>query len=203
VETSEYTKRTLRTVMLTSLVTIVVVGLLVATVIYSGAYNVSAITPHTPLVKGMLHALSENSVARHAGNAVAPPVDSAGLLEGAEHFDEMCVVCHGAPGVAKGEIAEGLNPQAPQLSRYVAGHRTDAQLFWVIRNGIRFTGMPGFQSSHTDEQIWQIVKFVKSMDGMTDAQYEAVIRQVRQANGDTAGMPMHMGMDEHMHMDEH
>jgi mono/diheme cytochrome c family protein len=186
-------EKSFRTVALTVLVTLLVIVLLLATFVYSGMYDVSAIRPHSRLTTLMLRTVSDRSIAQHAGTATAPAMDQDALLEGAEHFHEMCVVCHGAPGVAKGEIAEGLNPRAPELSRHAAGEMSDAQLFWVIRNGIRFSGMPGFQSSHTDEQIWQIAKFVKTMDHMTDAQNESVIRAVKKANGDTLAAPrMHM-----------
>jgi mono/diheme cytochrome c family protein len=185
-----------RPVAVTVLVTLVVIALLGAVFVFSGLYNVSAAQPHTGFVKGLLSTISDRSIDTHAKKMTPPPVDSAGLLEGAEHFHEMCVVCHGAPGVAKDEIAEGLNPRAPELSRHAAGEFSESQLFWIIKNGIKFTGMPGFGQSHTDEQIWEMTAFVKRMDKMTAAQYEAVIRAVKAANG--GELPDHEGgHDEH------
>jgi mono/diheme cytochrome c family protein len=186
---------TARIVAVTVAVTLVVTAILGMTFVYSGLYNVSAASSHSGLVAGALHTIADRSIDTHAAHAPEPPViDSAAMLEGAEHFHAMCAVCHGAPGFAREEIAEGLNPDAPELSKHAAGEFSEAQLYWIIRNGIKFTGMPSFEKSHTDEQIWAIAKFTKSLDGMTDAQYEAVIRRVMAANGGVmpGTQPQHM-----------
>lgn len=172
-----------RSVVITVAVTLVVIVLLAATFIFSGLYNVSAAAAHTGIMSSTLAAISDRSIDTHAKNLTPPKLDSAALLEGAEHFHAMCEVCHGAPGVAKNELAEGLNPKAPELSKETAGEFSESQLFWVIRNGIKFTGMPGFQGSHTDEQIWAIAEFVKKLDKMTPEQYESVMQAVKAANG--------------------
>lgn len=172
-----------RSVAITVAVTLAVVLLLGMTFMFSGLYNVSAAESHRGLVAAVLSTIADRSINTHARATASPPIDSAGMLEGAEHFHAMCAVCHGAPGVARGEVAEGLNPEAPELSKEAAGEFSEAQLYWIIKNGIKFTGMPSFEKSYTDEQIWEIAKFTKSLDGMTDAQYEAVIRAVMAANG--------------------
>jgi mono/diheme cytochrome c family protein len=186
-----------RSIAITVVVTFAVVLLLAATYVYSGLYNVSAAVPHGGIVASALHTISDRSIATHAKAPPAPAMDAAALLEGAEHFHEMCVTCHGAPGVPRDEIGEGLNPEAPELSRHAAGEYTEQQLFWIIKNGIKFTGMPSFEKSHTDEQIWAMSKFVKRMDGMSDAQYEEVIRAVKAANGGV--MPGHGDAPPHVH----
>ena len=172
-----------RIIGLTIVVTFVVAFILAATFVYAGAYNVAASVPHMRVTEKILDEVSDRSIAARAGTAKAPPMDSLALLNGAEHFHKLCVVCHGAPGVPKSVIAEGLNPSAPELSRHAARTMTEAELFWVIRNGIRMTGMPGFEQSQTDEQIWQVAAFIKTMNGMSEAQYEAVIRAVMRSNG--------------------
>ena len=59
---------------------------------------------------------------------------------GTEHFAEHCAVCHGAPGVPKGDNANGLYPQPPDLA-ITAKRYTGGELFWIIKHGIKMTGM--------------------------------------------------------------
>jgi mono/diheme cytochrome c family protein len=172
-----------RTIGLTIVITCVVAVLLLATVVYAGVYNVAASSPHGGVVAGILGTVAERSIETHAAGIELQEVGAAAEEEGAEHFHAMCVQCHGAPGVARSEIGEGLNPIAPELSEGAAAEFTEAEIFWIIRNGIRFTGMPSFQASHTDEQIRGLAAFVKSLDGMTPAEYEAIMRRIMDRNG--------------------
>ena len=94
--------------------------------------------------------------------------------EGLDHYRENCVVCHGAPGVDAGEIGEGLNPPAPDLTLPRIQARTDGELFWIVGNGIRTTGMPAFSPTHKPEQIWKIVAFVRHLPELSDAELESL-----------------------------
>lgn len=81
----------------------------------------------------------------------------ANLLAGVEHYRQNCAVCHGLPGQPKTDIAKGEFPKPPQL--FEGKGVTDdpaGETFWKIKNGIRLTGMPGFEGSLTDQQMWQI-----------------------------------------------
>ena len=66
----------------------------------------------------------------------------------------MCLTCHGAGTVDPSEIGEGLNPPAPDLTQPSVQSKTDGELFWIVQNGIRMTGMPAFGPTHKDEEIW-------------------------------------------------
>ena len=92
-------------------------GLALVALIYSGEYNVAASKPHYPVVEWALATTMERSVRDHAAGIEVPPLsDSALLRTGFEHFEAMCVTCHGAPGVERSEIGKGLTPQPPELS---------------------------------------------------------------------------------------
>ena len=139
--------------------------------VYSGFYNVAASQDHSALTEWTLETISERSVRRRAGELPAPlPTDSASLLHGFEHYRAMCEVCHGAPGVDRNELAEGLNPRPPRLVRAARGW-SDAELFWITKHGIKATGMPGFGGTHDDASLLQIVAIVRELPDMTEQQY--------------------------------
>jgi mono/diheme cytochrome c family protein len=179
-----------RTILLAVVITCLVSVLLTATCVYSGMYNVSASGRQRGIAAAALRTVTDRSIRSHATAVLPPPMDSLAIESAALRFHTKCVVCHGAPGVPRGEIGEGLNPAAAELSAGAARTRSEAELFWIIRNGIRFSGMPSFESSLSDDQIWATARFVKQMDGMTDAQYEAIFRAIMAKNGGVLpGMP--------------
>jgi mono/diheme cytochrome c family protein len=142
---------------------------------YSGAYDIAATTPHTGLVKWVLGATMERSVRSRAASVGEPmPVDSALLVHGFGHYHAMCVDCHGAPGVEKGEYGRGLNPEPPDLAEE-AHEWTDAELFWITKHGIKMTGMPAFGPTHSDEELWAIVAAVRRLEEMTPEEYAAMV----------------------------
>jgi len=168
---------------------LILVGAVVA-FIMSGFYNIAASQEHTPLLEWTLETLSEKSIARHAGELPAPlPTDSASLLHGFEHYRAMCEICHGGPGVDRGEIGEGLNPRPPRLVRAARGS-SDAELFWVTKHGIKATGMPAFGATHDDASLLQIVAVVRMLPDMSAEEYAARAAAVAAAGLDTHATPL-------------
>ena len=150
-------------------VAVLVVGAVV--LISSGAYNVAATTPHTRLTEWLLNTTQKRSVASRADEIPDPPtVDSAMLRQGLEEYREMCVTCHGAPGVERGTLGKGINPKPPDLAK-VAGGWTDRELFWITKHGIKLAGMPAFGVTHSDEALWAIVAFLRRLESMSAEEY--------------------------------
>jgi mono/diheme cytochrome c family protein len=112
----------------------------------------------------------QRSVRTHASGIQSPTDLADRAPQGASDFDEMCVQCHGARGKEPGEIGRGLNPRPPSLTD-AAPRWTSSELFWIVKNGIRVTGMPAFGPTHEDNRIWAIVGFVQQLPTMTPAQY--------------------------------
>jgi mono/diheme cytochrome c family protein len=102
---------------------------------------------------------------------------------GFAHYKEMCVTCHGAPGVQPDETGKGLYPKPPDLAKSIKGW-TPAQLFWITKNGIKMTGMPSFGKTHNDEKIWAIVAFIEKLPGMTKDQYSTYVKSVKEKDED-------------------
>jgi mono/diheme cytochrome c family protein len=150
-------------------VLVFVVGALVF--ISVGAYNVAATAPHTPLARWLMNTTQERSVAARADEVPAqPPVDSAMLQHGFEEYREMCVACHGAPGVERGTLGKGINPKPPDLAKE-APEWSDRELFWITKHGIKMAGMPAFGVTHSDEELWGIVAFVRRLETMSPEEY--------------------------------
>ncbi|HEV7516022.1 MAG TPA: cytochrome c [Thermoanaerobaculia bacterium] len=142
--------------------------------INSGLYDVAATGGSRGFLDGIAHRVSDQSVAHHAAGIQAPPLsDPAQLKIGADHYQEMCVTCHGAPGVKMSEIGAGLNPSPPNLIRSTRD-MSPAEVYWIVKNGIRMTGMPAFGPTHDEATLWAITAFVKQLPTMTPQQYQAL-----------------------------
>ena len=164
---------------LTVLVVLAIVALGGLAFMYSGAYDVSASKPDKGLIRWVLVTTQRHSVHRGVdalkGIQVPNLEDPKRIQTGLVHYHEMCTTCHGAPGVNISEIGQGLNPDPPELSD--VGRDEPEETFWVVKNGIKMTGMPGFGVTHTDDEIWNIVAFVRKMGKLTPQQYQAMVQQ--------------------------
>jgi len=145
--------------------------------IYSGVFEIAASDPHWPITRWVFETARTRSIKAHAAGIQAPPgLDDPGkLLIGTEHFAAHCAVCHGAPGVPKGDIAHGLNPQPPDLKQISALY-SPSELFWIIKHGIRMTGMPSW-GDHTDGELWATVDFLGNLPNMTEQDYARLVIQ--------------------------
>jgi len=96
--------------------------------------------------------------------------DEAAYMPGAKVYVEHCAVCHGLPGMEQSTIAKGMFPKPPHLFRG-KGVTDDepGETYWKVANGIRLTGMPGFKSSLSDTQMWQVSLLVAHADKISDA----------------------------------
>src|SRR3546814_6534124 len=92
------------------------------------------------------------------------------IRRGFEHFRKTCVACHGAPGVERTEMGKGLRPQPPPLANVVEEWSTE-ELFWIVKHGIRMTGMPAWGPTHEDDELWDIVAFVQTLPTMSPEHY--------------------------------
>jgi mono/diheme cytochrome c family protein len=148
-----------------------------AVIIYAGLFNVAATEPHWPVTHWLFETARTRSIAAHARGIIGPPGldNAANITKGTEHFAAHCAVCHGAPGVPKGGIAQGLYPPPPDLA-IAARHYSDAELFWIIKHGIKMTGMPGW-ADHSDAELWATVAFLKKLGaGMSEQEYGELVK---------------------------
>ena len=155
---------------------LVVVGGAAALAIFAGLYNIAADVPHTQPVYWLLETLRDRSVAVRARDIAVPnDLDDANRIsKGAGEYVEMCSGCHLAPGMKRSEISRGLYPRAPELRR--GTDLTPAEQFWIVKHGVKMTGMPAWGVTHDDELLWDVVAFVRKLPELTPEQYETLVK---------------------------
>lgn len=142
--------------------------------IYGGFYNVAASVPHNPVMRALLDFGMRRSVAAHAPEEAPPPlVDPSMIARGLRHFEATCATCHGAPGIPRSPVAAAMLPQPPDLRDKIARFN-DNEIFWIIRHGLKYTGMPGWPADRRDDEVWDVVAFVRLLPAMTVDEYAAL-----------------------------
>ena len=145
---------------------------------YSGLYDIAARVPHFGITQWALTTLKERSVRRHAAALRAPPLaDTALVRRGLVLYSDRCVVCHAAPGVARGPVGTGLNPDPPPLVQREEAW-SDEELYWIIANGLKMAGMPAFGTGEESYDIWALTAFVRRMGQISPAEYARMVAAV-------------------------
>jgi mono/diheme cytochrome c family protein len=147
-----------------------------ALVLYTGAYNVAATQPHWRFTNWLLHTELHQSVQRQARNIHAPPLDDPAFRErGLALYRGNCVPCHGAPGIAPHAFALGLLPPPANLA-FTAREWRPAELYWVVRHGVKATGMPAWAYRLPDRDLWAVVAFLQQLPKLSPAGYAELVR---------------------------
>lgn len=97
----------------------------------------------------------------------ATPLDVA---EGRDHYADHCAICHANNGSGKTEIGGNMYPAAPDMRREGTQNLTDGEIFYIIKNGVRFTGMPGWGGD--DEDNWKLVLFIRRLPQLSAKELE-------------------------------
>ncbi|HUK88386.1 MAG TPA: c-type cytochrome, partial [Terriglobales bacterium] len=115
-----------------------------------------------------MHAM-DAAVERHAPKATNPlsPTED-NINQGMVLYTMNCAVCHGSPAKKDNLLGHSFYPPAPQFLEDPAD-MPDNENFWIIQNGVRYTGMPGWKGTLTDEQTWKIVTFLDNMNSLPPA----------------------------------
>jgi mono/diheme cytochrome c family protein len=158
---------------------------------------VAADVPHTQPVYWLFESVRDRSIASRARDIVVPNdlSDPARISRGAGQYTEMCSVCHLAPGMERTEISRGLYPRAPELRRKT--DLTAAEQFWIVKHGVKMTGMPAWGVTHGDELLWDVVALLRKLPELTKEQYEALVENAPKHD------ELMQEMDGHQHGGEH
>ncbi|WP_210528232.1 c-type cytochrome [Rubellimicrobium arenae] len=172
----------MRTVLLTIVALMALAVLSGAAVVFGGLYNVSARAGHWPITEWVLHTAYRQSVKLRAPpEHEVPELTDALAALGARHFDRACRQCHAAPGEERTATIERMMPRPPPIE--VAVRDWDPRhLGWILREGVKMSGMPGWPSSRQDE-MWSVVAFLVRVQGGMDAQTYAALTETPEARG--------------------
>ena len=160
-----------------------------AGVMFSGVIPVTASSGHWDITKWVLHTAMRRSVATHS-MGITPPEglddldDEALVLLGAGHYEHGCRYCHGAVGTRMPRVPGAMTPVPPWLPPRIEG-LDDAELFYVVKHGVKFTGMPAWPAQERDDEVWALVAFLRRVPEMSQAEY----RRLTQASSESAEAP--------------
>ena len=159
-------------------------------IVSTGWVNLSARKPHPEGWARFLHYTFRRSTAYHS-RGLEPPGDldsPVRIAAGAAYFGQVCAHCHGAPGLGQNPVALMMHPRPQFLATDLASPSTaysPAELFRIVAAGVKYSAMPGWPASNRDDEVWQMVAFLRALPRMTPAQFRALALTVPQpASGD-------------------
>ena len=118
-------------------------------------------------VAGQLVRLSIPSEVERQKNPFAS--DANAWREAKEHYMDHCAVCHGRGGKGDTGVGKNMYPRVPDLTGSDVQGRSDGALFYIIQNGVRWTGMPAWKGEHSPEESWKLVAFIRKSPTLTEA----------------------------------
>jgi cytochrome c553 len=147
-----------------------IVGL--AFVPLSGLLPSSAAPGQMPVFDWYFNLAAQQAITLRSIGTSVPPLDAPGMLErGAGHYEMVCADCHGSPASPAQQFAHDLSPSPPPLVERMAQWHPDARVFATVKHGIRRTAMPGWPTQMRDDEVWDMVAFLKALPELDAAQY--------------------------------
>lgn len=160
-----------------------VIGLIV---LVSGVFPIKASSGHWAITRWLLDFASDRSVAFHSTGINVPPLDEPGMVTlGAATYESNCVFCHGQPGEEQPPVAKGMTPTPPMLDESISD-KNSRELFYIVKHGIKFAGMPAWPTQKRDDEIWPMIAFLHELPAMDNATYRKHIQPTDAENVDAA-----------------
>ena len=134
----------------------------------TGLLDHSARPGSSPIVDWYSLTAARQSIALRSLFMIVPDLDDPVMVQrGAGHFELVCASCHGSPAKPAARFAQDMSPQPPRLTAW----RPDARLFQTVKYGIRHTAMPAWPTHLRDDEIWDMVAFLRRMRTMSATEY--------------------------------
>lgn len=154
-------------ILLTIVIAVALIAVAAASVLHDG---VSARAKPTALETMMAREVRHMAIPASARSMQNPIAETPENLRDARlHFADHCAICHANDGSGDTLIGRNLYPKPPDLRREETQKLANGELFWIIENGVRFTGMPAFGGAHGSEQdSWKLVRFIRHLPQLTD-----------------------------------
>lgn len=143
--------------------------------IWSGVYNVAANSEHFGISRSILQTTLRRSVATRSLMIDVPPLHDPDLVRlGGGHYQSGCAPCHGGPGQSKSPIVKNMLPAPPLLAETVR-YWSPAELFWIVKHGLKYTGMPAWVAPKRDDEVWAVVAFLQKLPGLSPPEYSEMV----------------------------
>jgi hypothetical protein len=152
---------------------------------WSGIYNIAATKPHWDITLSFIETLRDRSISVRSDDVGEPELDDAKLMEDTfTHYHEMCRLCHGAPDYQPEEFAKGLYPQPPSMtSGHVQEARGQAEIYWIVKHGIKMTGMPAFGPTHNDSELYGLSALTMEIPQKSPGEYRRQVQKMSLEGG--------------------
>jgi len=162
-------------------------GLLVA---WSGLIPIAASGGHWPATAWLLHFAMRQSVATQSRGLTPPDLEQPALvLRGAGHYATGCAPCHGTPGTTLGPIVARMTPSPPPLTERMHDW-SPAELFWIVKHGIKYTAMPAWVAQQRDDEVWAMVAFLRRLPELDATEFRRLAYGERDQGGTPALEPL-------------
>ncbi len=143
-------------------------GVLVA---WSGVYSVAANRGHWPFFEMFLEFGMRSSVRTHALLIPVPPLEDGNRVRrGAAHYQQGCAPCHGSPAGPSMQVVRAMLPEPSDLDALVPSWKPN-ELFWIVKSGLKYTGMPAWPAQQRDDEVWDVVAFLRELPDMMPEHY--------------------------------
>lgn len=144
-------------------------------VVASGVVPIKASSGHWAVTEWLLQFAKRRSVVAHSYFIQAPPLDDPALvLKGAGHFEYGCRPCHAGPGGVLPRIPRAMTPHPPDLVPRMHGWQPE-QLFYIVKHGVKFTGMPAWPAQERDDEVWAVVAFLLRLPDLDERAYQELV----------------------------
>ena len=145
----------------------------------SGIMSIKASSGHWPITASLLNFAMRRSVVTHSIGIDTPKLDDHGLIvKGATHYEFGCRPCHGGPHLPQPIIAGHMTPHPPHLPPEIPKWRA-AELFYIVKHGVKFTGMPAWPTQLRDDEVWAVVAFLLKLPDLTAHEYQKLARSLQ------------------------
>ncbi len=141
----------------------------------SGIIPIKASSGHWAITSWFLDFSKRRSVKTHTIGLKTPPLDDSRLvLKGAGHYELGCAPCHGSPKLQTPRVVQAMTPTPPFLPPRI-NRWEPADLFYIVKHGIKFTGMPAWPAHQRDDEVWAMVAFLRMLPTLDAARYRRLV----------------------------
>lgn len=156
----------------------------------SGIIPIKASSGHWAITRWFLQFSKQRSLATHTFGMESPSLDDPSLvLKGAGTYETNCRPCHGSPSVPYPRVAQHMTPPPPHLRLTISNWEAE-ELFYIVKHGIKFTGMPAWPARQRDDEVWAMVAFLQKFPTLKDDEYRRLV------HGDLAAGETAMSFEE-------